>query len=255
MTDHHAALSIIPLILNSSSYDDESFEISFSIILRLLESDKFPIIWDHLQAQLDISSKLTGGNQETQTILLKFLDGMQHLTSFEVPRHRFKSTTITLIKILTSLQLKLENIEMESATFSEVMESFTLTSSFLQIITEIGTRPEKIIWNSEFKLLKGLVRALKLINLKFQPKVVNSLKDHVRDLETHPLFQIKCVIIRLISDICYECNEAQNELREEGGLPLILSCCTIDDLNPCMNQKLFNFRCEGICIFCYTQYY
>jgi len=61
--------------------------------------------------------------------------------------------------------------------------------------------------------------------------------DTVDDQEPHHAwFGFRRDVINLIANLCYGNRETQDEVRENGGIPVVLSACCIDDLNPYIQQ-------------------
>lgn len=52
---------------------------------------------------------------------------------------------------------------------------------------------------------------------------------------------VKRDIVKIIGNMAYENKIVQDEVRELGGIPLILNQCNIDDNNPCENHSLEYF--------------
>lgn len=243
-------LDIVALVIKASS-QEESFDLCFSIVSTCLALDTLPTIWDHLNNDLDMFSP-------AQLTLLKMLDGMHakepKLSTFTLPDHRFILTTNHLIQIISRIQSHIESTYSASSIeethltpeFKQTMTAFVLISEFLKRMTQAATIIEKHVW-----IESGFI--LTLINLlqnfaQLQPAVVNKLKQDVSNLESHPLYHTKCDVLRLLSDLSFECTLAQNTIREQGGLALILNQCVIDDMNPC--KLSFNIRRAGICAVC-----
>jgi len=65
---------------------------------------------------------------------------------------------------------------------------------------------------------------------------------------TSSWFGMKTKLIRIIANLTYENSLAQDTVREEGGLPLVLESCIIKESNPYMREwsvlgsKKFMFR-------------
>nr|XP_039254959.1 ataxin-10-like [Styela clava] len=111
-------------------------------------------------------------------------------------------------------------------------------------------------WNDEIdasKLIHSLIDLLKGLNL-----VGKNGKSNITDMpatKRSGLIQIsdhampfKRSLVRLLGNLCYRNSKLQDDIRELGGIPLILECCNIDDNNPFMQQwALFAIRnlCEN----------
>ena len=80
-------------------------------------------------------------------------------------------------------------------------------------------------------ILRYIVSILRKVQVA-QPTVLNTAKTF-QAKEANPTQYLKCDLIQIISNICFECEKGQNEIRDEDGIPLVLQNCTVDDLNPC----------------------
>ncbi|CAN0329494.1 unnamed protein product [Pylaiella littoralis] len=58
----------------------------------------------------------------------------------------------------------------------------------------------------------------------------------------------KVELLKVIGNACFRCRDAQDSVREEGGLPLVLNHCAMDEANPFLREHaLLTVRnlCEG----------
>jgi len=60
--------------------------------------------------------------------------------------------------------------------------------------------------------------------------------DKFNDTHTSSWFGMKTKLIRMIANLAYENSLAQDTVREEGGIPLVLESCIIKDSNPYMRE-------------------
>ncbi|KAI8621433.1 spinocerebellar ataxia type 10 protein domain-containing protein [Chytriomyces sp. MP71] len=70
----------------------------------------------------------------------------------------------------------------------------------------------------------------------------------VLELVRKGLYMMKVDAIKVLSNGSFKCKEAQDEIRRVGGIPIILSHCTIDDSNPFIKEwSVFAIRnlCDG----------
>ena len=50
----------------------------------------------------------------------------------------------------------------------------------------------------------------------------------------------KTLLIRTLANLTFKAKEIQDFIREQEGLPLVMSCCSIQENNPCKFGLLFN---------------
>ncbi|CAN0360376.1 unnamed protein product, partial [Ectocarpus sp. 12 AP-2014] len=58
----------------------------------------------------------------------------------------------------------------------------------------------------------------------------------------------KVELLKVIGNACFRCRRSQDLVREEGGLPLVLNHCAVDETNPLLREyALLAVRnlCEG----------
>ena len=57
--------------------------------------------------------------------------------------------------------------------------------------------------------------------------------------DTKGFAYLKRDLVRLLGTICYERRDVQNQIRECGGIQVVMNLCVIDERNPC--QCSFHF--------------
>ncbi|CAN0500347.1 unnamed protein product, partial [Ectocarpus sp. 8 AP-2014] len=58
----------------------------------------------------------------------------------------------------------------------------------------------------------------------------------------------KVELLKVIGNACFRCRRSQDLVRQEGGLPLVLNHCAVDEANPLLREyALLALRnlCEG----------
>lgn len=65
---------------------------------------------------------------------------------------------------------------------------------------------------------------------------LRSLTEQDENIAKSPFYGLKCVLIRLIANMCHESQTNQNIVRETSGIELILDCCNLDARNPFIIQ-------------------
>lgn len=122
-------------------------------------------------------------------------------------------------------------------------ERISCTILLLQILTSALGR------HIPCSVKENLVRKGMPVTLTALLKTMDTLSPPASTLKTEneakesPLFMIKSDILHAIANVLYDCPLAQEEFRECGALPLLLSHCRIDDNNPLMREyALFAVR-------------
>jgi len=222
------------------------FDLIYSIFNNIINLNKLSLL---LTAFAPIQDKELGtmAISREQTILLKFIDG-----KLENKKDEFGNNTWDYPKDLPDLLAVLFKRVVRSSykiisddqdgTYSTVD-----TDGLILLLTCFGnlvmTFDEKTrIRLSNLGFIEDIISLLKNAN-ELQPRL-RKLED--KGDENNTWFMFKNDIITIISGICYNCKQVQDEIRELGGLPLVLANCNIDNNNPYIKERAV-FAIRNLC--------
>jgi hypothetical protein len=208
------AIAIANLFCISVSSADLVFELSKSILDILFERDFLPHLYDAV----------------------------------------FKSSRVALLELVSNLvesRILLNTLKFLVATLSKLIsdqELCNVSQTEIWLIANIlftVTEPPLLQQYLYTLLNSGIVNVLieSLDNLRKIHPVVNQLKHQVDNLASSPLFGIKALLVQVIGNLSFENSDVQDQIRENSGIEVILSHCSLDDLNPFIREKaLFAIR-------------
>jgi hypothetical protein len=106
------------------------------------------------------------------------------------------------------------------------------TIQFLNIYTLSGRVLAAI--QPTIQLLDHLHKLRPPQNLRHASEAVaNAENENLDQSIPNSIFQVKKVLLLVIAQLAYNCCEAQDCIRESGGLPIILDNCKYDENQPC----------------------
>ena len=59
-----------------------------------------------------------------------------------------------------------------------------------------------------------------------------NVEDHFGSVEPHPALNFKCNLVRLLGNLCFRNQAAQDRVRELEAIAPLLECCNLDARNP-----------------------
>ncbi|EGF83378.1 hypothetical protein BATDEDRAFT_84926 [Batrachochytrium dendrobatidis JAM81] len=238
ITGSEAIASILNVFANESGTQTDNFELSYSCIKNLLISDLAPAIWTSLE-QIE-----NGGMSSVHVALLKALDGM--VNGSAQLNVSLPNTSKLISRILVSTTKKLQTLlstpepQLDSS-IQHICTFVVLVLQYLGVASQISTEAEISSWVDD-GLAKSLITLLHGVS-KLQPIFVDKSSSPSHDIKSNIFFMIRCDIMKVIANITYTSQQAQNEIRMCDGIPLVLSNCVIDDLNPYLREyALFAVR-------------
>lgn len=196
-------------------------------------------------------------------------------------KHQFFKVNefFSLVVSKCSIAAITETFQLLRGVFDEVInsvDSLNIDNDFLVLyLCEVFSErysvckenPSKDVADLIVSIIEVLCRATAFPGHWNKNKVVTKVMDDTIELlqdinlqkgsinETSSRFQlygylqrqlVKRSVIRLIGNICFENEIVQNRIRTNGGIPLILQCCTIDDDNPLIQQWAI-FAMRNLC--------
>ena len=63
-----------------------------------------------------------------------------------------------------------------------------------------------------------------------------TIPDHFESVEDHPALNFKSNLVRLLGNLCYRNQAAQDRIRQLDAVPPLLECCNLDARNPFIQQ-------------------
>ncbi|OUM58607.1 hypothetical protein PIROE2DRAFT_64298 [Piromyces sp. E2] len=189
----------------------------------------------------------TAAISREQTILLKFIDGRLESEKDENGDVTWKypkdlpDLLALLFKRVVSSSYKIISEDKDGAySTADTDGLILLLICFGSLVTSFDEKTRIRLSNLGF--VEDLISLLKNAN-ELQPRL-RKLED--KSDENSTWFMFKSDIMTIISGICYDCKQIQDEIRELGGLPLILANCNIDNNNPYIKERSV-FAIRNLC--------
>ncbi|GBB96696.1 hypothetical protein RclHR1_02810014 [Rhizophagus clarus] len=248
LIESHSGIRFLKLLLERADtlleeQSSQNFELIYALISRLIDLGFFPLFYDSLN-QPSIQSPT-----RHQIILLKILDLIFFSSSLEI-----NETSISLCtciakgfnsicpRAIYTMQQAVNNSVVSSTGCEDHMENSHLLYNalvlFLQCIGKLSQGGRKM---GECLFQEGITASS--ISLLFQadktlPRMTNAttLVTQTHQQASSEFKFIKRDIVRIIGNMAYENKIVQDEVRELGGIPLILNQCNIDDNNPYIRE-------------------
>ncbi|ORX96922.1 hypothetical protein K493DRAFT_216679 [Basidiobolus meristosporus CBS 931.73] len=227
---------------NLENENSKVFELIYEIITRLIEQGHYSVLFNNLTE----GSSCISTNQST---LLKILDA--RLNSDEHAEELIDDATLShMIESFLSTSefainiLKRTDLSTSNYAVGEMSTAYSAIVLFLQSFSKLTNKPNIELANKCTR--EGLLGAA--INLlgeaeRVFPRIAKAVAtplelttDSDRSKGAEGFAYIKRDIIRLIGNLSYGNKFVQDEVRELGGLALVLSNCNIDDRNPYIRE-------------------
>jgi len=189
----------------------------------------------------------TAAISREQTLLLKFIDGRienekdeNEVVTWDYPKD-LPDLLALLFKRVVSSSYKIISEDKDGAySTADTDGLILLLICFGNLVTSFDEKTKIRLSNLGF--VEDLISLLKNAN-ELQPRL-RKLED--KGDESSTWFMFKSDIMTIISGICYNCKQIQDEIRELGGLPLILANCNIDNNNPYIKERSI-FAIRNVC--------
>ncbi|ORY95652.1 spinocerebellar ataxia type 10 protein domain-domain-containing protein [Syncephalastrum racemosum] len=205
-----------------SQEHNKNFELGYAIVSELMDNGHFVDLYRSIESQDDAPGRLT--------MLIKLLDSKIHADSSQgIPGFMAHKELRKLAKLVTqfchqgvaALEAAHQGDDADADTLSGTYTSLVLV---LQMTSSLLTRE---CADPEFSAMLGEEKAL--------PAVIDLLR-HCETVQTTSFQYVKRDSVRLIGALCYHNRQMQDETREQGGIPLVLAQCKIDDANPYIRE-------------------
>ena len=233
-------LEIVSQLLKifSESQEGLSFDASYACLKSLISNDLIPDIWTNL--------KLTDDNavSDDHVVLLKALDGVVSASTRKTSNSLYRTSVFLLNELISLTNAIVDNLKSAEPQLDPSVAHYcafmVLILQYMAVESQIVSVETKEQWLN-LGLMKCLLDLLHGVN-EIQPKICKTTKD-CDALQSDIFFMIKCDIMKVIANMAFECKSAQDEVRNRGGIPLVLSHCVMDDLNPYLREySLFAVR-------------
>ncbi|KAH6560210.1 hypothetical protein BASA60_000410 [Batrachochytrium salamandrivorans] len=205
---------------------------SYACIRNLLISDLAPIIWASLE-KVDNECM-----SNSHVAILKALDGMVDSSNSGLEIHLpltskllvgvLTQTTARLVLLLDTPDPQLDPTMQHFSTFLVLILQYIGIASLTASVDEISSWLEEGIAKSLIDLLHGVS--------KLQPILFSRTVQQTQNSQSNIFFMIRCDIMKVIANITFSSRRAQDEIRECDGIPMVLSNCVVDDLNPYLRE-------------------
>ncbi|CAB4442970.1 unnamed protein product [Rhizophagus irregularis] len=241
LIESHSGIRFLKLLLERADtlLEDESsqnFELMYALISRLIDFGFFPSLYDSLNhPSIQVPTR-------HQIILLKILDSVFFSSSLKINETSISLCT-RIVKGFNSICPRVIYIMQQAENNSVVMENshllYTALVLFLQCIGKLSQEGDREMRECLFK--EGIITSS--ISLLFQadktlPRMTNAttLVTQTHQQASSDFKFVKRDIVKIIGNMAYENKIVQDEVRELGGIPLILNQCNIDDNNPYIRE-------------------
>ncbi|RWS02672.1 ataxin-10-like protein [Dinothrombium tinctorium] len=232
--------------------------ILLNILLQNIARDECASEWSLLTLEtfLKCENVLNFGYYRLQTksrlVLLDVIYEMvKKISSSQMHEHLISQSNLITIANLLSFNItdvfKLSSTKETTTTMASESLSPLEVSKMLTILCEVTSNSDHAKQFQQKSLVENLLDTLKALHLLAKsdsPESVfksiatlrekNSTKEE--ELELSPTYGFKRNIIRLITNLSYQCLDVQNWVREMDGIPLILDVCRLDASNPYIMQ-------------------
>ncbi|CAG8458121.1 1396_t:CDS:2 [Funneliformis mosseae] len=220
----------------------ESESRRYALVSRLIDFSLFPLLYDSLsQPQRQAPTR-------HQIILLKILDS-KFFSSLKIDEFSI-SLCVCIIRafhsichqVIYSMQLVENDSIMHSKSQDDQQHEgsrllYTGLVLFLQCIGKMSQEGDKKVRECLFKegiIASSICKADK--SLPRMTKATDTQISHTFQQASSGFAFIKRDIVKIIGNMAYENKIVQDEVRELGGIPLILNQCNIDDNNPYIRE-------------------
>ncbi|KAJ1339864.1 hypothetical protein BSLG_005524 [Batrachochytrium salamandrivorans] len=234
--DSTTGADAVATLLNFFSDENDtytaSFELCYACIRNLLISDLAPIIWASLE-KVDNECM-----SNSHVAILKALDGMVDSSNSGLEIHLpltskllvgvLTQTTARLVLLLDTPDPQLDPTMQHFSTFLVLILQYIGIASLTASVDEISSWLEEGIAKSLIDLLHGVS--------KLQPILFSRTVQQTQNSQSNIFFMIRCDIMKVIANITFSSRRAQDEIRECDGIPMVLSNCVVDDLNPYLRE-------------------
>ncbi|ORY78085.1 spinocerebellar ataxia type 10 protein domain-domain-containing protein [Leucosporidium creatinivorum] len=197
------------------------FGVSFALVEQLIELGAFEKTF---KSQVGMSGFTI---VDSQTILLKFLDGY-----LDQPSNASSSSALSLPPFIMSTLSTLAQDLLAEGKMRDTRDALTFQSVVLLLLalTSIGLSSDegrKLI----IPCVETVVALLGYSTTLSERPPLTPLEEEAKWVEPEAVGLLKRSCVRLIAIVSSEQREAQDAVREAGGLNLILGMCQINDAN------------------------
>lgn len=223
-----------------------TFDLIYSLFNNIINLNKLSML---LTAFAPIQDEELGtmAISREQTILLKFIDGRienekdeNEIITWDYPKD-LPDLLALLFKRVVSSSYKILSDDKDGAySTADTDGLILLLICFGNLVMSFDEKTRIRLSNLGF--VEDIINLLKNAN-ELQPRL-RKLED--KGDENNTWFMFKSDIITIISGICYNCKQVQDEIRELGGLPLVLANCNIDNNNPYIKERSV-FAIRNLC--------
>ncbi|CAG8469546.1 6007_t:CDS:10 [Paraglomus occultum] len=225
--------------------NSKRFEMIYAVISELIDLDFFPILYD----MPSISARRDQPNRH-QIALLKFLDSKLH-SSDPGQTQLSPSSTTHLACIFQQLSPHIINSMKEATNDSlsdqareiqpELMENrSTLYTALILLLQCFGNLSQSEDENTRASLFSGGVVAVAISLLRQAeetiPRITKPIKANSAQQDSGEFANVKRDLVNVIANMSYKNRRVQDEVRNLGGIPVILNQCSIDDANPFIRE-------------------
>ncbi|ORX82061.1 hypothetical protein BCR32DRAFT_267896 [Anaeromyces robustus] len=226
--------------------DDDKFDFIFVIFKNIMNLDKLSLAFNALAPIQDEELGSIAISRE-QVIFLKFIDAFLEDNKnendeivWEYPKD-LPDVLAVLFKRVVSSSYKIISDNKEGNYSTADTDGLILLLIIFGNLVSVLNEEEKIRL-SNLGFVEDLITLLKNAN-ELQPRL-RKLEDKANENSTW--FMFKSDIITVISGLAYNCKHIQDEIRELGGLPLVLANCNIDNNNPYIKERSV-FAIRNLC--------
>lgn len=218
------------------SEEDESLRLFLTIAImdNLLDAGLAQDCVDlHLSIKDDGQLQLGVKNE-----IFKYIDQY----CFQNKRRQESKIEITLSAELNrQISILEESIEKRTEEPESLHKTWIGLSLLLSSLSALLTHESNVDLMQSQPLLNCIPDVIKALGLAHQhfPRSKGGRQDDKVKSETGStiaLPNVKRDCITIISNLCHQNTSIQNQVRELGGIPLILAQCNIDDLNPYLRE-------------------
>ncbi|ORX53846.1 hypothetical protein BCR36DRAFT_396510 [Piromyces finnis] len=223
-----------------------TFDLIFSLFNNIINLNKLSQLLTAF-APIEDEELGTAAISREQTLLLKFIDGRLENekdengdVTWDYPKD-LPDLLALLFKRVVSSSYKIISDDKDGAySTADTDGLILLLICFGSLVTSFDEKTRIRLSNLGF--VEDLISLLKNAN-ELQPRL-GKLQD--KGDENSTWFMFKSDIMTIISGICYNCKQVQDEIRELGGLPLVLANCNIDNNNPYIKERSV-FAIRNLC--------
>ncbi|KAI8930165.1 spinocerebellar ataxia type 10 protein domain-containing protein [Entophlyctis helioformis] len=227
--------SLLRIFSEEADGNEANFDLAYACLKNLLVADLVPNIWASIDnfEETDMS--------QAHVSLLKALDGLINAAedSQQEQTIRLPQTSLHLASVLVRTIQRFSDLvanpdPQPDASFQHFSTYIVLLLQYFGTMSQRASAEDRTRW-LDTGLSKALIELMHAMT-KVQPVVVSRAKEASPEVQESMYYMIKCDAMKVIANMAYESRRAQDEIRECGGIAVVLSHCVLDDMNPFLRE-------------------